>query len=502
MPGNIALTVGDLVETPSLGTIVLAGRSGLGRRVGWAHACELAQPWEWLSPDDLLLTIGYGVPRAPEQQVHYVRALHEARIAGVAIGNHEEAPVLSKAMLRAADQVGLPLLRTAYEISFSSIIRAVASANQADEYGRLVKTMRIYDLVRFGLARRDSFAQVVSAMESELGCRLHVVDRNGYAALVEAALPLEARKALRTQLARRAGRPTAVVRFTQSGVEFLGVPLPVEQGAFLIVSGVADQLPTIAMLHHVGTALALEIERRTVARERQRVTGQSLWDRLLGGRVDSQVADAELAEHDLDSGAGLRVVAFRETPELSSDELSRQLDDGGIPHLCVERPPDAFLLLPDDDRVLDLVKDILAACAPAGCSDSHTGAAAVREAAREARWGLVSAGDQAQFVRYGEQTDMFLPSTVDEARSVVDRVLGDLRRYDAEHGTQLMISLRVFLEQNRSWQRTSSLLTVHKQTLVYRMRRVEELTGHHLDDTGDVAVLWLALRALDIVNQR
>jgi purine catabolism regulator len=38
---------------------------------------------------------------------------------------------------------------------------------------------------------------------------------------------------------------------------------------------------------------------------------------------------------------------------------------------------------------------------------------------------------------------------------------------------------------------------VHKQTLVYRMRRVEELTGRRLDRTEDVAELWLALRARD-----
>jgi purine catabolism regulator len=36
---------------------------------------------------------------------------------------------------------------------------------------------------------------------------------------------------------------------------------------------------------------------------------------------------------------------------------------------------------------------------------------------------------------------------------------------------------------------------VHKQTLVYRMRRVETLTSRSLSDTGDVADLWLALQA-------
>ena len=56
----------------------------------------------------------------------------------------------------------------------------------------------------------------------------------------------------------------------------------------------------------------------------------------------------------------------------------------------------------------------------------------------------------------------------------------------------------MFLGHNRSWKDAAAVLQVHKQTLVYRMRRVEQLTGRHLDDTGDVAELWFALRAADV----
>ncbi len=59
----------------------------------------------------------------------------------------------------------------------------------------------------------------------------------------------------------------------------------------------------------------------------------------------------------------------------------------------------------------------------------------------------------------------------------------------------MLESLRAFLRENRSWQRAAAALSVHKQTLVYRMRRVEELTGRRLDSTEHVAELWIALRA-------
>jgi purine catabolism regulator len=74
-------------------------------------------------------------------------------------------------------------------------------------------------------------------------------------------------------------------------------------------------------------------------------------------------------------------------------------------------------------------------------------------------------------------------------------VLGQLLDYDEAHRSDLVATLRTFLEENRSWQRTSTRLHVHKQTLVYRVSRIETLTGRSLSDTGDVAELWLALQA-------
>lgn len=58
------------------------------------------------------------------------------------------------------------------------------------------------------------------------------------------------------------------------------------------------------------------------------------------------------------------------------------------------------------------------------------------------------------------------------------------------------MTLRVFLENGRSWQRTAEALHVHRQTVLYRIRRIEQLTGKRIADTGDLATLWLALKAV------
>ena len=58
----------------------------------------------------------------------------------------------------------------------------------------------------------------------------------------------------------------------------------------------------------------------------------------------------------------------------------------------------------------------------------------------------------------------------------------------------------MFLRCNRSWQTAADELFIHKQTLVYRMRRVEEITGRKLSQTTAIAELWIAISALGLVD--
>ncbi|MCU1653737.1 MAG: hypothetical protein JWQ60_4886, partial [Pseudonocardia sp.] len=68
--------------------------------------------------------------------------------------------------------------------------------------------------------------------------------------------------------------------------------------------------------------------------------------------------------------------------------------------------------------------------------------------------------------------------------------------------SDLVGSLATFLSCQRSWQRTGRALGVHKQTVLYRMRRVEQLTGRVLAETADLAELWVALQARSLLTGR
>jgi DNA-binding PucR family transcriptional regulator len=73
--------------------------------------------------------------------------------------------------------------------------------------------------------------------------------------------------------------------------------------------------------------------------------------------------------------------------------------------------------------------------------------------------------------------------------------LGLLMRYDAVHGTQLITTLSEFLACGGSYADTARVLTVHRSTLKYRLRRIREVSGHDLGAPDVQFNLQVATRA-------
>ena len=72
--------------------------------------------------------------------------------------------------------------------------------------------------------------------------------------------------------------------------------------------------------------------------------------------------------------------------------------------------------------------------------------------------------------------------------------LAALARYDAETNSELAHTLRVYLENERNHVRTAAELGLHRNSLAYRIRRIEELTGIDFNNVDERFFLELSLR--------
>jgi DNA-binding PucR family transcriptional regulator len=74
-----------------------------------------------------------------------------------------------------------------------------------------------------------------------------------------------------------------------------------------------------------------------------------------------------------------------------------------------------------------------------------------------------------------------MSSSIELMRAWVIETLGSLAD-DDDHNARLRDTLRVFLQENGSFKATAERLTLHKNTVQYRIRKAEEGLGHLLDD--------------------
>jgi len=149
----------------------------------------------------------------------------------------------------------------------------------------------------------------------------------------------------------------------------------------------------------------------------------------------------------------------------------------------------------------------LAALAPAlgganaalGVSAAVRGAQAVRGAVEEAGHARRMAESRGGGVVTSDEiyTHDLLLATVpgDVRRTFAARLLDPLFEYDRRYRSELVRTLATFLECTGSWHACADRLHIHVNTVRYRIRRVEELTGRDLSSMADRVDLFLALRA-------
>lgn len=69
--------------------------------------------------------------------------------------------------------------------------------------------------------------------------------------------------------------------------------------------------------------------------------------------------------------------------------------------------------------------------------------------------------------------------------------------HDERKGTEYFVTLRIFLQSERNIPEASKALIIHRTTLVYRIKRIQALTGLNLDDPEQRLYLQLSLKLLE-----
>ncbi len=493
-------TVRWLLAQRRLGLSLRAGADGLDRTLDCAVSSELLDAGEWLSGGEVLLTTGMRLTGNDSVWPGYLRHLDDAGVAAVGLGvgfGFDEAP---RAMIDAADDLGLPLFEVPLPIPFSAITRAVLDQIAAHRSAQLVTASKAQPRMTRAAASGGS-AAVVRELAEAIGQHVVLLDT---ALAVVAAAPGTVRPSdlgrIREVVARdpetagavwMTGDATVTVGRVGSGGR--------TYGHLGVVGPVAPDDIARMLVGHAISLLAIEHAKpRQVARDLV-----DLHSDALALAIDGSAAGPGLSrilDRAADPAGKVRAAVFTFTDDDAAARGGRRLVDElehRWPAVFVHRDglEVTVLLRGDDDsafvaRLLKMVNDNGSATAGLGPDvDVSELGESVRQAAVACR--SAAAGQLSDL--HGSRSVLAIDPVRQALTDASAQQLAPLRTHDAEHGTDLQGTLLAFLQANGNWGVAAAAAGVHRHTLRHRIERIEDLLDADLSDARTRAELLLML---------
>ncbi|MEQ6901447.1 helix-turn-helix domain-containing protein [Nocardioides sp. YIM 152588] len=449
------MLLSELVGDSALGLEVRV-RGDLERPVRWVHTMEVAQADEFLRGGEVVLTTGawsrLGV--APADWVASV-----ARAGAVAIGfgrllAEDEPP---EDLVAAAAGRGLTFFVVPVDVPFVQLVEAFVAAKRAEWEAPLRRQLEHHGAIVTALRAERGVDSVLRVLRRRLGLQVAVVA--GTTEHGPRPVP---------------GFPVALIGEGLAEASLV-LPQPLAELDVDVQAAVASAMPF----------LALELERAHALRSTEQRYAWEVVDWIAAGAaVEPISARLELLGVPVDRP--LRALVAR-----GAD--AARLADALAPYLVVERADDLVLLVGADAGRAE-AGGYVGVGQPGGVADLRVSLLQARHAVDV----LVARGAEGWLTHEELASPALLLAAQDPAvlQALARTVLGGVLDSDRDRGTELVASLRVFLDSGGRWQESAETLHVHINTLRHRMKRVEELTGRSLASTADRVDLFLALRAL------
>lgn len=525
----VVLTLRSLLDDSLFHQARWVGGSEFGdvRPITWFSVIEWPVE-DFVQAGDVVMTTALGCDEA-----RFVELVSEVVVrapAGVLFALSEESPLAGApaAAVAVAEDAGVPLVELPWSVRFAEVARAVVEHLGAD--GRAVAGsaggVLAADYVATLLGEGGNRA-IAEAAETRTSMPVVVL---GGDLRVEAAGP-RARAELAGSLERFSAAVESLadaellaiqhtLEHAAAGAERLeqlglppGVIVPAESvwrtvgHVYAATPRPLDDTDELAELRQAAQAVAVEqLRARAIAEADVRAHGDLLWAIARGDVTGADVIARRAALVGYARAARYVVaVGLPSTGSTAShDEVT--LDAVTLPRLRrhgihASRSEDGVLLVAPasaETPLSALLRD--AAGATWGIADGAVMVSDLRDAYVRARDTAIAAVAVGAAGGVGEERalgpSLLLSRMLEQpsARRMVDDTLGGLLDYDRRTGRNLVQSLAVYLSENGNTSAAARELHLNRHSLLYRLHKIEALTGRDLERHDDRFLLDLALR--------
>ena len=534
--------VRDVLQLPVMSSAtVVGGKRGLIGQVRWPAVIEWPAE-DFVRPGELVLTSGIGCD--PKRFTQLLRDVFTsgAAAACVGVGRGRYFETVPQDAIVLADELAIPLIELPWELRFADISRAVVDLVLHGEVDKLASLHKcLHDLAMTGAGVADG---VADALEKFMDSPALVLDWDfrvkATSAGVAAVWAVACRRQFDQTLDELTAKQIADLDLSLAGrgvsggstLERIGMPpsycLPVmverRVVAYVVCLTDADSLADVdaTAMEYAALAIATDSLRDKSAMEAEdRINGHFLWALAGGGLTDREQLDARARSFGCHPRTEFDVFVVELDERVSSGDTwialqrtaRRVARRSGGTLLTTRRGKQLLLLLEKADGPINggpAFAQALYERAPESCRPQMTIGVATRprpllklpesfveasHALRIAR-SLYGTGLVAD-ARLLEPMLMLgtLSSDPDSCR-IFGEVLRPLLTYDRGSERGLIETLRVYFDENMNTSSAARELYLNRHSMLYRLKKIESLTGKSLESGADRFVLEVSIRLL------
>ncbi|PNI08304.1 CdaR family transcriptional regulator [Arthrobacter sp. AFG7.2] len=475
----------------------------------WIHSSEVLDIAQLLGGGELLLTGGQALAaETDERRTGYVRELAERGVAALAIETGTDLASIPSSMIAAAEAAGLPLVELRKRVPFISVMEAINSLLVSESAAHLQQADQTSHAMAVELAHGGSLDRVLGVLAAATGAEVALTSTTGIT--LASALPAEPDGPSRSATFGEAGRDNISdihIDVSVRGIPSARLTLSVPAGGDMNLARIAGyrsvDIISLALLQRMPPGLK---EMAGAALIRAIDSGTQSWRLQQLAPAAGIAANAQLVAVVVRSGGSRQT---RSNVEHLLDRVGQHsvsyADNAELLALAVLHNDNV-----QDDR--NAVVDGLRSLASTDRSVSAVGpvAAGISNAPwslTEARLTLALAGgngpDDGGHGTSGGALDAeafaverLAFHSLDDARreDFVRQQLGAVLEYDAQRRSQLVETLRVWLDSGCNTAQAARELHVERQSMHQRLQRIFSLCGGDPRGTGRLPALHLAAR--------
>jgi len=529
------------------GSRVVSGQAGLDNVLKMVTVAEVPDAMDWLIGGELVVTTAYYLKNDPKALEKWVNGLIEHGAVALAIKSSRFIGVIPEVIRRIGNERAFPIIELPPNVTWPKIIESVTNLLLDQQHGSLKHTEEIYDKLMTLVIESKGLNAIAETLGDLIKKPIIIEDRWFNTMAVSPALNKDEEYLLRLRTdpeylevlaktyedSKQANEiyQEHVLKTPLKTVNQMIFPVPVENRVmgYLTVLLQDEKLAKkeYKVLKHGITVIALEISKQKAMVE---AYGRFRLD-ILRNLLDHGEADTkELQKKAL-------MVGFDLTGPVSAVLIKNHHEEGGVKkdgeNLVIfneriaislrkkleEYDPKAFVMIRHDDMVaflhteigeresLDKLKKFLSECLKSvergkglriGIGNAYENVINYKKSYREAEvavniGGVFQLDSVVMFPELGYYRLLGLIEDKKGLNEFWQDLIGPILKYDEENKGDLLLTLEEFLNNNGNQAEVARQMFLHANTIPYRLKKIEKLTGMDLNRVDARVTLYLAV---------